>query len=203
MPIAAPPEEQMSNIYYHELKSFEIVILHGVDIPSYGSDTFWAVEELESTVDDQKPGDRYFALQESLSLTNEERNLCAGKLLGHPSEVQSDLLSDVALMALGREVHYKRESLDEFDRDHDKFKFYRGPNPEEYWNLMREQLAWYLEHQDEFQAERNQWRLLWQIESNFRVDFCIWDAGTMNIFIKDSHLQQRDFSSVIAIVETS
>ena len=65
--------------------------------------------------------------------------------------------------------------------------------------IQREQLEWYLSHQNEFAEELSHWRLLWQIQSNFRVGLNIGDAGEWNVLIRDSDLAKRDFDHVVAI----
>jgi uncharacterized protein YwqG len=194
--------------YYGDTKPHGIKILHGVEPPPYWSDTAQAAMETCPDVGGLKAYERYEEFTSACNLTAGEKERLAGKLLGRAEQYGGgDLPSWIAAArALGIYdlLGDEEQTLEEFDRHSEAaLKYVSGESNIERWREQnakrREHLMWYRSHQQEFADERRQWRLLWQIQSNFRVGLNICDAGEWNILIRDSDLQRRNFDNVVAL----
>jgi uncharacterized protein YwqG len=53
-------------------------------------------------------------------------------------------------------------------------------------------------HAEHIRTGAKQWRQLWRIDSNFKVDFLVGDAGSIYILARESDLARHDFSRIYA-----
>lgn len=185
--VRLPTGSGMAHESYNNLIPHYLTVVHGIELPTYGSKLYDYVEENAPTVDGKTGGDRYSALQDLLSGQEEDLELIAGKLLGYCSEIQGNLRRDAALISIGKRnlVYETHRSVADIDQDIGEASEKGDEATAEFWKQVQKNLAWYHEHRIEFDSLVETWRMLWQIESNFKVGLCIWDAGTYNLLIQE------------------
>lgn len=58
-------------------------------------------------------------------------------------------------------------------------------------------------NKSKLRAAAAEWEFVWRIGSSFEVGACIWDFGSLNVFVQTQELRTRDFSNAYVQVETS
>jgi hypothetical protein len=170
----APPDEQIGWPYYRDLVSHKITIASGIDVPGYRSELFDYVRTSAEPDGDGDGGDRLFNLVADAHGSQKNQRRLAGRLLG--------CLPRVCWNWDIRENAYLT-SIGKSNRIGDSA----------YWKRNRKQLR----------SAAEEWRFLWQIESNVKVGMSIFDSGAYNIVIRKSDLARRDFSRIYAEVDTT
>ena len=97
-----PATEMLLNENYVDLKPHKLRPYLGIDLPGYGTDVFFVIAEKGGTTSKGDGGDRYFKLIDE-AVGKSSAVEVDGQLLGHPSELISDMREDAFLVRTGRE----------------------------------------------------------------------------------------------------
>jgi uncharacterized protein YwqG len=174
-----PPLAEMSPDYVRsgELIPHSIEIIYGVDVPIWG---FPGKLEIDSKDDAVELMTQFEAQLRGTS----EREVVAGKLFGFQPGVHS-IREEIALLSLD-----SSESAPLAELGHDV------------WDRLSKAREKYSISYHQVQEAMSQWcQILW-IDSNFRVGFNIWDAGSYSVMIGQDDIASRDFDKSHTMLET-
>ncbi len=182
---------------HENLVPHSLSIVHGIGTPGL-DDSFWY--DLEDGREDTL--DRDLKLLSLLSGIHEREEM-AGKLFGYQSRDRGSQLEDVALIDLGLpEIVFHPKSIEIFDRNIAEAQHKGLLEHAERLLSLRDKILFYEQHQDEVRAAMDKWCSFLWIDSNFKVGFNIWDAGSYSIMIRHSDLEARRFDRTHGVLST-
>lgn len=181
---------------YSDLRSFRLQPRVAVSLPMYGGE----YEKLSESL-----GEKWRTLfdLESRAFGAEGRDAVGGRLLGHPYGVQSDHVTHAILIH-----HGKKELVDAYYKTEDAVRqdlaaATASGDARVVAHLQRIVSSHRWLKDGLLERERDLWLPLWQVESNFKVGACFWDAGALATYVLRADLARSDFSRVYTELESS
>lgn len=167
----------MSKMHGDDLIPHAIKIVHGVDVP------IWDLYKLDCHERDDS-SDLLSRFESVLKGTSDPEGT-AGKLFGYQSRERHSPLECMALLSLSSSDSHPLSAV-----GHDA------------WERLKTTREAYADSPDKIEEEMNGWCQLLQIDSNFKVGFNIWDAGSYQVMLRHADIAKRDFEKSHAMLET-
>tara|TARA_R100000306_G_scaffold62400_1_gene69513 strand:+ start:17919 stop:18911 length:993 start_codon:yes stop_codon:yes gene_type:complete len=190
----SPDPDSLLDEYLVDLIPQRIRAVPAVSLANYRKQFRQHIEENVREIDGEDGDSRRFDLDCDL---NREGQI--GQLLGfaNAGDERKNLYRQVALSQLGKrhldDCDYW-DSMEEYEADIEKWqnneqlvKNYQG---------MREGVEWLTSNREMIADEVDQWRLLFQLQSNSQMNLNINDADPLYVFIKHTDLMNRNFSDI-------
>jgi len=133
--------------------------------------------------------DDYSEMQQSLYSSNGEP---PSQLLGYPSLLGEDPARTAFYSKAGRK-NVERKTLAEIEASLKEWEAHGNPSVIAACKKEKDDHAWYTTHRDEVEAGVKEWRMLAQIQSNVNAGLFWWDAGDVQVMIRDRDLELRQF----------
>lgn len=182
----SPPPKQMASDGLGGLKAFSLTSELALSLPETVVSEQW--KDCDVGVDDEV-WDNYSEMRESL---RPQKGEPPSQLFGYSSFFGDDPARTAFYVTAGR-MNVERESLEKLETS---LKEWEAHGNQECIATCQKEIAdyhWYQKHREDVEAGVKQWRLLLQIESNARLKLWWWDAGSVQVMIRDSDLQRHRF----------
>jgi uncharacterized protein YwqG len=138
---------------------------------------------------DDEVWDSYSELRQSLRPAQGEP---PSQLLGYPSFFGDDPARTAFYTAAGR-LNVERETLESIEASLKEWEADGNALSIATCRKRKDDFLWYQAHREEVESRVKEWRLLVQIQSNAHVGLWWWDAGSVQIMIRQPDLQVAQF----------
>ena len=187
---AVPPrEDDLASESLLDLKPHVLTAELSLSLPETVVSEQWRDRDFDA---DDDAWDRYSDMR---STVLESRGEPSNQLLGYASFFGDDPARTAYYSKAGR-MDVERESLEKISESLKKAKAHGNPHSIAYCEMQVEDYHWFVAHQNEIDAGVKEWQLLLQIQSNKHVGLWWWDAGSVQLMIRNEDLRCLRFDNI-------